>query len=227
MEIFLDSANLSEIQKWTDMGIIDGVTTNPSIMLKDGAYNIETRAKEIAKLIAPNPLSVEVTTNDLAEMVSQAKKFDSWAQNIAIKIPQINQDGVPCYGVIKQLEEAGIMVNATVALSIGQVMLLSAKAGATYISIFAGRISDEGGDSAAVIANSADWLEHWDYKSKIIVGSIRSVGDVISAALAGAHIVTTPPAMLAKMADHQYTRETVKQFVTDAKKAMDMLDEGR
>ncbi len=226
MEIFLDSANLNEIQKWTDMGIIDGVTTNPSIMLKDGAYNIETRAKEIAKLISPNPLSVEVTTNDLAEMVSQAKKFDSWAQNIAIKIPQINQDGVPCYGVIKQLEEAGIMVNATAALSIGQVML-AAKSGATYISIFAGRISDEGGDSAAVIANSADWLERWDYKSKIIVGSIRSVGDVISAALAGAHIVTTPPAMLAKMADHQYTRETVKQFVTDAKKAMDMLDEGQ
>jgi transaldolase len=105
--------------------------------------------------------------------------------------------------------------------------MLAAKAGATYIRIFAGRISDEGGDSAAVIANSADWLERWDYKSKIIVGSIRSVGDVTSAALAGAHIVTTPPAMLAKMADHQYTRETVKQFVTDAKKAMDMLDEGR
>jgi transaldolase len=223
MEIFLDSANLSEIQKWTDMGVIDGVTTNPSIMLKDGAYNIETRAREIAKIVFPHSLSVEVTTNDLSEMLSQARHFSSWAQNIVIKIPQINQDGVPCYGVIKQLEEAGIKVNATAALSIGQVML-AAKAGATYISIFAGRISDEGGDAAGVIADAVDWLERWDYKSKVLVGSIRSVGDAISAALAGAHIVTIPPAMLTKMADHHYTRETVKQFITDAKKAMDMLE---
>jgi transaldolase len=158
-------------------------------------------------------------------MLSQARKFDSWAQNIVIKIPQINQDGVPCYGVIRQLEEDGIKVNATAALSIGQVML-AAKAGATYISIFAGRISDEGGDSSAVIADSVDWLERWDYQSKIIVGSIRSVGDAISAALAGAHIVTIPPAMLAKMADHQYTRETVRQFINDANKAIDMLIKG-
>ncbi len=222
MEIFLDSANLNEIRKWTDMGVIDGVTTNPSIMLKDGAYNIETRAREIATLIFPYPLSVEVTTNDLSEMISQAKKFNSWAQNIVIKIPQINEDGVPCYGVIRQLEEDGIRVNATAALSIGQVML-AAKAGATYISIFAGRISDEGGDAAAVITEAVDWLERWDYRSKIIAGSIRSVGDAISAALAGAHIVTIPPALLAKMADHQYTRETVRQFINDANKAIDML----
>ena len=222
MEIFLDSANLNEIQKWTDMGVIDGVTTNPSIMLKDGAYNIERRAKEIADLIFPQPLSVEVTSNDLCEMASQAKIFESWAQNIVIKIPQINQDGVPCYSVIKQLEEDGIRVNATAAMSIGQVML-AAKAGATYISIFAGRISDEGGDSFNVITDSVDWLERWNYKSKIIVGSIRSVGDAISAALAGTHIVTIPPAMLTKMADHQYTRETVRQFISDANKAIEML----
>jgi transaldolase len=222
MEIFLDSANLNEIQKWTDMGIIDGVTTNPSIMLKDGAYNIERRAKEIADLIFPQPLSVEVTSNDLNEMLSQAKVFESWAQNIVIKIPQINQDGVPCYSVMKQLEEEGIRVNATAAMSIGQVML-AAKAGATYISIFAGRISDEGGDSSNVISDSVDWLERWNYKSKIIVGSIRSVGDAISAALAGAHIVTIPPPMLTKMADHQYTRETVRQFISDANKAIEML----
>ncbi len=222
MEIFLDSANMNEIQKWIDMGVIDGVTTNPSIMLKDGAYNIERRTREIADLIFPHPLSVEVTSNDLCEMSSQAKIFESWAQNIVIKIPQINQDGVPCYSVMKQLEEDGIKVNATAAMSIGQVML-AAKAGATYISIFAGRISDEGGYSSNVISDSVDWLERWNYKSKIIVGSIRSVGDAISAALAGTHIVTIPPAMLTKMADHQYTRETVRQFICDANKAIEML----
>jgi transaldolase len=223
MEIFIDSANLNEIQKWIDMGVIDGVTTNPSIMLKDGAFNIETRAKEIAKLISPFPVSVEVTTNDLNEMLAQARKFDSWAQNMVIKIPQINQEGIPCYGVISKLIKSGIKVNATATLSFGQVML-AAKAGATYISIFAGRIADEGGNSSEVIMNSVDWLERWSYKSKIIVGSIRSVGDAISAAQAGAHIVTIPPALIAKMSDHQYTRETVKQFINDAKKAMDMMD---
>lgn len=226
MEIFIDSANITEIEKWLKMGVIDGVTTNPSIMLKDGSYDAEAGAKEIAALINPRPLSVEVTTNDLDEMLTQAQTFASWSPNIVIKIPQITQDGVPCYGVIRQLEIDGIKVNATVAMSLGQVML-AAKAGATYISIFAGRVADEGGNAPEVIGNSVDWLEHWEYKSKIIVGSIRSVGDVLSAAIAGAHIITIPPQFLGKMADHKYTRETVRQFITDAQKAMEMMGKGR
>ena len=141
MEIFIDSANTTEIEKWLKMGVIDGVTTNPSIMLKDGVYDAEAGAKEIAALINPRPLSVEVTTNDLDEMLTQARTFASWVPNIVIKIPQITQDGVPCYGVIRQLEIEGIKVNATVAMSLGQV-ILAAKAGATYISIFAGRVAD-------------------------------------------------------------------------------------
>lgn len=223
MEIFIDSASTTEIEKWLKMGVMDGVTTNPSIMLKDEVYDMEVRAKEIANLINPRPLSVEVTTNDLDEMVAQAVKFAGWAPNIAIKIPQINQDGVPCYGVIRQLESKGIKVNATVAMSLGQV-ILAAKAGATYISIFAGRVGDEGGDASQVIRNSVEWLERWKYKNKIIVGSIRSVGDVLSAAIAGAHIITIPPQFLTKMADHKYTRETVRQFVEDAQKALKRMN---
>jgi len=146
MEIFIDSASITEIEKWLKMGVIDGVTTNPSIMFKDRVYDAEAGAKEIAALVDPRPVSVEVTTNDLDEMMSQAQTFASWAPNIVIKIPQITQDGIPCYGVIRQLENEGIKVNATVALSLGQVML-AAKAGATYISIFAGRVSDEGGNA--------------------------------------------------------------------------------
>jgi transaldolase len=226
MEIFVDSASISEIEKWLNMGVIDGVTTNPSIMLKDGVYNVEAGAKEIATLVNPYPFSVEVTTNDLDEMLSQARGFVSWAKNIVVKIPQITQDGIPCYGVIRQLEREGIKVNATAALSLGQVML-AAKAGATYISIFAGRVADEGGNAPEVIKNSVDWLERWKYKSKIIVGSIRSVGDVLSAALAGAHIITIPPQFLEKMADHKYTRDTVRQFVADARKAMEMMEKAR
>lgn len=222
MEIFIDSANVTEIEKWLKMGIADGVTTNPSIMLGDGAYDMETGAKEIAKLIHPCPLSVEVTTNDLDEMIVQAKKFAAWAPNIVIKIPQETQDGVPCYGVIYQLESHGIKVNATVALSFGQVML-AAKAGATYISIFAGRIGDEGGNPNEIINQSVEWLRHWEFKSRIIVGSIRSVADILQAALAGADIITIPPQFLGKMADHKYTRETVRQFVADAQKALGMM----
>jgi len=222
MEIFIDSASISEIEKWLKMGIVDGVTTNPSIMLKDGVYNMKTGAKDIAALVNPRPVSVEVTTNDLNEMIKQAREFASWANNIAVKIPQITQDGIPCYGVINQLENEGIKVNATIAMSLGQV-ILAAKAGATYISIFAGRVGDEGGDVSQVIRNSVDWLERWKYKNKIIIGSIRSVADILQAAVAGAHIITIPPQFLDRMADHKYTRATVEQFVSDAQKALEMM----
>ena len=222
MEIFIDSANITEIEKWLNTGVLDGVTTNPSIMFGDGVYGLEAGAKEIAALVNPRPVSVEVTTNNLDEMITQARVFASWAKNIVVKIPQETQHGVPCYGVIRQLENEGIKVNATIALSLGQV-ILAAKAGATYISIFAGRIGDEGGNATQVIKNSVDWLEHWKYNSKIIVGSIRSVADVLDAAIAGTHIITIPPQFLTRMADHKYTRDTVKQFINDATKALEMM----
>ena len=219
MEIFIDSASIIEIEKWLKMGVLDGVTTNPSIMLKDNVYDMEKGAKEIAALTNPRSVSVEVTTNDLEEMITQARKFASWAPNIAVKIPQETQDGVPCYGVMHQLESEDIKVNATVTLSLGQV-ILAAKAGATYISIFAGRVGDEGGNAFEVIKNSVEWLERWKFKSKIIVGSIRSVADVLQAALAGAHIITIPPQFLNRVADHKYSRDTVRQFVADAQEAL-------
>ncbi|MFC2072259.1 transaldolase family protein [Chloroflexota bacterium] len=226
MEIFIDSANITDIEKWLEMGVVDGVTTNPSIMFNDGVYDAEDGARKIAALVHPKPMSVEVTTNDLNDMLIQAHTFASWAPNIVIKIPNITQDGIPCYGVIRQLESEGIKVNATAAMSFGQV-ILAAKAGATYISIFAGRVSDEGGNTPEVIRNSVEWLERWKYKSKIIIGSIRSVGDILTAAMAGAHIITIPPQFLSKMADHKYTRETVRQFVDDAKKALEMMGKVR
>ncbi len=226
MDIFIDSANIVEVEKWLEMGVMDGVTTNPTIMFNDGVYDAEAGAREIAAMVNPRPVCVEVTTNDLDEMLVQAHQFASWAPNIAVKIPHITQDGVPCYSVMRQLEGKGIKVNATAALSLGQVML-AAKTGATYISIFAGRVADEGGNVTEIIGNSVDWLEHWEYSSKLIVGSIRSVGDILSAAIAGAHIITIPPQFLGKMADHKYTRDTVRQFVNDARKALTMMKKAR
>jgi transaldolase len=218
VEIFLDSKNLDEIKKWMQEGVVDGVTTNPSIMLKDGIQDLESCTRQICNALGERPVSVEVTTNDPEEMIQQARTFATWCPNIVIKIPIVNQDGVSSLSVINRLTSQNIAVNATAILSFNQA-LLAAKAGATYISIFAGRIADEGNDPAITIRNVRTWLDMWGYTAKIIVGSIRGVVDVQSAALAGAHIVTIPPQFLPKMVDHRYTRETVRQFIEDAKKA--------
>lgn len=223
MEIFLDTSNLAEIEKWLWHGVIDGVTTNPSIMFKDGHRDLEAGSKEIAALIAPRPVSVEVITNDLSEMVRQAREFASWASNIVIKIPILNEDGAPCLEVIKTLEEEGIRVNCTACMSFGQAVL-AAKAGATYVSLFGGRISDEGHDAPKVIKMAREWLDLWGYKSRIIVGSIREVINIQDAAVAGAHVITIPPKFMAKMVDHKYSRYTVGQFVRDGQMAFAELE---
>jgi len=219
MQIFLDSANQKEIEKWLHQGIVDGLTTNPSIMFKDGVYDIEEGARSLCTLLGDRPVSVEVTTNDRKGMIEQARTFARWAQNVVVKIPVINENGESCLGVISALNREGILVNTTAILSFNQA-ILAAKAGATYVSIFAGRVADEGNDPALLIRNVRQWLDVWDYTSKIIVGSIRTVMDIQAAALAGAHIITIPPQFLAKMVDHKYTRETVRQFNQDADKAL-------
>lgn len=226
MQIFVDSADGKQIETWLRQGVVDGVTTNPSIMFKDGVRDLEEGARRLATLLGDRPLSVEVTSNDRATMLEQARLFATWARNIVIKIPIINEFGESCLEVIHQLTQEGIGVNATAILSFNQGML-AAKAGATYVSIFGGRVADEGNDPAVVIRNLRQWLEAWESPSRIIVGSIRTVMDVQNAALAGAHIVTIPPQFLPKMVDHKYTRETVHQFVQDAEKAMNSIREAK
>jgi transaldolase len=219
VELFLDSAEIKEIHRWLGYGVLDGVTTNPSILLKDGGFDMESRAREIAEIIKPRPLSVEVYTNDFAEMIKQAENFAEWAPNIVVKIPVINEHGEPCLAVISTLTKRGIKVNMTACLSFGQVVL-GAKAGATYISIFAGRVSDEGHDASALIGQSVEWLRRWEYPSRIIVGSMREPMNLQSAAQAGAHIITAPPHTLAKWVDHHYSRATVRGFNQDAIEAL-------
>ncbi len=219
MQIFLDTANIEQVKKWLAQGVIDGVTTNPSIMLKDGVYDVEAGAKAIAALLGDLPMSVEVITNDLDEMVDQARRFAGWAKNIVVKIPVINESGTPCFGVIKTLESSGIHVNVTACLSFGQA-LLAAKAGATYISLFGGRIADEGQPMGDVIHMTRQWLDDWGYRSKIIIGSVREVMNIQEAAASGAHIVTIPPPFMTRLADHKYTRFTGGEFVRDGQKAL-------
>ncbi len=219
MQIFLDSANHGEIEHWLRQGVIDGVTTNPSILLKDGVYDLEEGTRRLCALLGDRPVSVEVTTNDAAEMLEQGRTFARWAPNVVVKIPVVNEFGESCLGVIHELSREGIRVNTTAILSFNQA-LLAAKAGATYVSVFAGRVADEGHDPALIIRGVRRWLEEWGYSARVLVGSIRAVMDVQTAALAGAHIVTIPPPFLPKMLDHKYSRETVRQFNQDGEKAL-------
>jgi transaldolase len=218
MEIFADTADLKEIQSWLDFGVIDGATTNPSIMLAAGVYDLRQGAQQIAKVLGDKPLSVEVVSDDPDEMYRQAVEMAGWAPNIVVKIPVITTEGEPCLGVISSLKRAGVKVNATACMSFNQA-LLAAKAGATYVSLFAGRISDEGADASEAVRRTATWLKAWDMPTKIIVGSIRETVNVQDAALAGAHVVTVPPQFLRQMIDHKYSRFTVAQFLADGQSA--------
>jgi transaldolase len=215
MQIYLDSSDHREIEKWMGHGIVDGVTTNPSILFKDGVFDLEDGARRLAGLLGDRPLSVEVTTDDPARMLGQGRTLAGWGANVVVKIPVINAKGESCLGVIHALSREGIAVNTTAILSFNQAVL-AAKAGATYVSIFAGRVADEGHDPAVVIRNVRTWLDDWKYTARIIVGSIRAIMDIQNAALAGAHIITIPPQFISKMLDHKYTRETVAQFYADA-----------
>jgi transaldolase len=226
MQIFIDSADIEQIETWLAQGVVDGVTTNPSIMFKDGVKDLEAGTLRICKLLGKLPLSVEVTTNDLTSMIEQARELARWASNIVVKIPIVNESGESCLGVIHHLSREGISINATAILSFNQA-ILAAKAGATYVSIFAGRVADEGNDPAVVIRNVRNWLDEWKSPARIIVGSIRTVMDIQNAALAGAHIITIPPQFLPKMVDHRYTRETVRQFVRDAQKTLEQIHKAK
>jgi transaldolase len=226
MRVFVDSADEKQVVQWLNQGVVDGVTTNPSIMFKDGVTDVEEGARKLAALLGDRPLSVEVTTNDTSIMLEQGRKFATWARNIVVKIPIINEFGESCLGVMYRLSQEGIAINATAILSFNQA-ILAAKAGATYVSIFGGRVADEGNDPAVVIRNVRQWLDDWELSARIIVGSIRTVMDVQNAALAGAHIITIPPQFLPKMVDHRYSRETVHQFVQDAEKTLKEMSKAK
>lgn len=226
MQIFLDSADYREIEKWLRQGVVDGLTTNPSIMFNDEVYDLEEGGRALCQLLNPRPVSLEVTTNDPQQMLDQARIFARWAENVVVKIPIVSERGESCLEVINTLAREAVAVNATAILSFNQA-ILAAKAGATYVSIFAGRVADEGNDPSIVIRNVRTWLQEWNKPARIIVGSIRTTMDIQNAALAGAHIVTIPPQFLPKMVDHKYSRETVRQFNHDAEKALNKIAQAR
>ena len=227
MPIFLDSGNIKEIEKFFKMGIIRGVTTNPTILLKDGVTGgmkvIKERSVEIARMIAPYPLSVEVTTNDPQKMLEQAQEFAGWANNINVKVTIHGPNGeLQNLEVIHELEEKrDIRINVTAMMS-AQQCLLAAMAGATYVSLFGGRVNNMGYNACEEISKLRQVLDDFDLKAKIIIGSTREVLNVIEWLGAGAHYVTVAPNLLEGMIVHPYTKETVQMFLADAAKAEKM-----
>ncbi len=223
MPIFLDTCVLAEIERFHSMGIIRGVTTNPTIMVKEGVTGgmsgVEARSKEIARLIDPLPLSVEVTTNDKELVIEQAQTFSSWAENINVKVTVHGPSGeLINMKIIHELENThDIRVNVTAMMS-AQQCFLAALSGATYVSIFGGRVNNMGYNASDEITRLRKLLDSFELLAKIIVGSTREVLNVIDWLEAGAHIVTVMPNLLVGMLVHPYTKETVQMFLRDGAK---------
>ncbi|MDX1737084.1 MAG: transaldolase family protein [Alphaproteobacteria bacterium] len=223
MAIFVDTGNIEAIKKYHSMGILRGVTTNPTILLKEGVTGgwegIKTRMAEIAELIAPFPLSVEVTTNDPDEMIAEAKELSKLGSNIAIKVTVHGPNGeTENMQVIHELETVhDIRVNVTAMMS-AQQCLLAAMAGASYVSIFCGRVNNMGYNSCSELAILRRLLDQFNLKAEIIAASTREILNVVEWLDAGAHIVTVTPNLLDGMIIHPYTKETVQMFLDDGAK---------
>ena len=228
MPIFLDTGSLDEIERYYRMGIIRGVTTNPTILLQNGVVGglpaIKERSIEIAQMIAPLPLSVEVTSSDRAQTVEEALMFASWADNINVKITIHGPEGeTENLEIVHELEtEYDVRVNVTAMMS-AQQCFLAALAGATYVSIFGGRVNNMGYNAIDEIRKLRGILDQFDLDAKIIVGSTREVLNIIEWLAAGADIVTVVPKFIEGMIVHPYSKETVQMFLRDAAKAKEML----
>jgi len=228
MAIFLDTGKIEDVEKFLRMGVIRGVTTNPTILLKAGVTGgrdaLRKRSIEIADLIKPYPLSVEVTTNDFEQMIVQAREYAQWAGNINVKITVHGPDGeIENFEAVHLLEtKYDIRVNMTAMMS-AQQCLLGALAGATYVSLFGGRVNNMGYNCVDEIRKARSVIDDQDLKAKIIVGSTREVLNVIEWLEAGAHIVTVVPDILKGMIVHPFSKETVRMFLNDARKAEEML----
>lgn len=217
MKIFIDSANLSDIEAALSRGFASGLTTNPSILAKEEKRDYRDHIREIIGLVEkwgrPLPLSVEVFTTDPDEMIRQSEAFIGEFGDypgLTIKVP-IGWDELR---VISSLTEKGVNVNVTCGMSFNQAVL-ALNAGARYVSLFWGRIRDTGYDASRIVADVRKVMDQGNSSAEIIVGSIRQLMDVNEAMLAGAHIVTVPPQFFPQMSRHPKTDEVVDQFVTE------------
>lgn len=208
MKFFLDTANVDQIKRINDLGLCDGVTTNPSLIKKEGR-DFKEVVTEIASIV-DGPISAEVTSYDYEEMVKEALEIAKWAENIVVKIP-MTEDGLKA---INTLSKKGIKTNCTLIFSVSQG-LMAAKAGATYISPFVGRIDDMGEDGGELVYNLKQVLDNYRLETEIIAASIRTNKHLEDAALAGAHIATIPGNLFEKLWTHPLTSQGIENFKKD------------
>lgn len=212
MYVFIDTANTDEIKKYYEMGIVDGVTTNPSLIAKENK-SFKEIIKEIVSVV-DGPISVEATAEKAEEIVKQGEEYSKIHKNIVIKVA-MSSEGLKA---IKELNKKGIKTNCTLVFSANQA-LLAAKAGATYVSVFVGRLDDAGNKGMDVIRDTMQIFKIYGIKSKLISASIRNPIHVIESAKAGADIATIPFAVLDKMIKHPLTDKGIQKFLDDWKKA--------
>jgi len=212
MKLFLDTANLEEIKKYASWGLVDGITTNPSLIAKEKGVTLEKRIKEIVKIIK-GPVSSEVIATDVKGMVQEGEKYAKWAKNIYVKCP-MTPEGLQATQI---LTKKGIRVNMTLVFSAAQA-LLAAKAGAAFVSPFIGRLDDAGQDGMELVAEIVEIYKNYNFKTEILVASIRSPRQVTVSAMLGAHICTVPAGIYDKLVKHPLTDSGLKQFLEDAKK---------
>ncbi|MDF2426170.1 MAG: fructose-6-phosphate aldolase [Nitrosopumilus sp.] len=209
MKIFLDTANLESIKKYNDMGLLDGITTNPSLMFKEGG-NPKDAMEEITKIIKGD-VSLEVISTEYSGMMEEGKRLRQYGDNVVVKVP-MTPDGLKA---CKSLSSEGIPVNVTLIFSANQA-LLAAKSGAKYVSPFIGRLDDIGQDGMQLIQDIKDIFKNYpELKTQILVASIRDPVHVVDAAKIGADVVTLPPAVLDKMMLHPLTKIGLENFLAD------------
>lgn len=212
MKFFVDTADIAEIAELNDTGLLDGVTTNPSLVAKTGKDFVAT-VKEICKIVK-GPVSAEVTATDHATMLAEGRKLAGIATNVAVKVP-LTMDGLK---TCKALSDDGIMVNVTLCFSPAQA-ILAAKAGAAFISPFVGRLDDIGHDGMALIADIVQIYNNYaDFHTEVLVASIRHPMHVVEAGKLGADICTLPPAVLKSLIKHPLTDKGLEIFLADWKK---------
>jgi transaldolase len=217
MKIFLDTANIDEIRVAARWGVLDGVTTNPTLYAKVGGASYDAILQEICKLV-PGPVSAEVVADNVAGMLDEGRHFARLAANIVVKVP-MSEEGLEA---MSRFAQEGIKTNCTLIFATNQG-LLAAKAGASFISPFIGRLDDINQDGMSVIRELAGIIAMYDLKAEIITASVRNPLHVTQAALAGAHIATVPFKILQQMVHHPLTDKGVVQFRADWDKARQAL----
>jgi transaldolase len=208
MKIFLDTANIKSIRHYSEMGMVDGITTNPTLLSKESG-DPEEIMKEIVKIVQ-GPVSLEVISTETNQIIEEAYILKRYGSNVIIKVPMI-PDGLKA---VKKLKEEGIETNVTLVFSANQA-LLAAKAGASYVSPFIGRLDDAGNDGMNLIRDIKQIFKNYQYDTKLLVASIRHPIHVIESAKSGADVVTLPPDILGKMFLHPLTDKGLKTFISD------------